>query len=444
MHRIQPIRPIVNDIDARFEGEAVDGRLFVRTDWKAPNGRILAIDLSSPARENWKEVIPHSEAVIRSFSLVGGKLFVNTLENVISRVQVFSTDGQTLSQIKFPAIGSVSGVGGRWDQEEAFFSFSSYHIPRTIYRYDAANSEQSVWSRSNVPLDSARFEVKQVWYCSKDGTRIPMFLVYRKGIELDGSNPTYLYGYGGFNISLTPRFSSRAVVWMEQGGLFAVANLRGGGEFGENWHRAGMLDKKQNVFDDFLSAAEWLIDKGYTKPAKLAIAGGSNGGLLVGAALTQRPELFRAVVCSYPLLDMVRYHQFLVARFWIPEYGSSEDPDQFRVLQAYSPYHRVKKGGRYPAVLFITGDSDTRVDPLHARKMAALLQASTRSEHPVLLHYDTRLGHSRGRPISRQIADLTLELSFLFDQLGVGKGNKSENRSAVPQRNNHPTPFKNP
>jgi prolyl oligopeptidase len=244
---------------------------------------------------------------------------------------------------------------------------------------------------------------------------IPMFVVHRKGMKLDGSHPALLTGYGGFNLSQTPGFSARAAVWVESGGVYALPNLRGGNEFGEAWHKAGMLERKQNVFDDFIGAAEWLVKQGYTSPARLAISGGSNGGLLVGAALTQRPELFAAVVCSYPLLDMVRYHKFLVAGFWVPEYGSADNPDQFNYIYAYSPYHRVQTGTKYPAVLFITGDSDTRVAPLHARKMTALLQASTASNRPVILHYDTKAGHSRGAtPIPKQIDDMTDELSFLF------------------------------
>jgi prolyl oligopeptidase len=270
-----------------------------------------------------------------------------------------------------------------------------------------------------TPVRSEQFEVAQVWYESRDRTRIPMFIAHARGLKLDGSRPTLLTGYGGFNVSMLPSFSPHAVLWMELGGVYALPNLRGGGEFGEEWHRAGMREKKQNVFDDFLAAAEWLIRNGYTNPSRLAISGGSNGGLLVGAALTQRPNLFAAVVCSYPLLDMIRYHRFLVARFWIPEYGSSEDPEQFRYLLAYSPYHQVKAGTRYPAVLFITGDADTRVDPLHARKMAARLQAATASDRPILLRYDTKAGHSGGLPLSKQIEDITDELSFLLWQLGV-------------------------
>jgi prolyl oligopeptidase len=336
-------------------------------------------------------------------------------------VRICDVDGKPAGEISFPAIGTVSGVSGRWGSDEAFFSFSSFHIPTTIYRYEVSTGRKSVWARLEVPVDSETMELEQVWYKSKDGTEVPMFLLHKKGIALDGNNPVLLTGYGGFNISLTPRFRATAVAWVEAGGVFAIPNLRGGGEFGEKWHEAGMFGNKQNVFDDFIAAAEWLIENKYTNPGRLAIAGGSNGGLLVGAALTQRPELFKAVVCSYPLLDMLRYHKFLVARFWISEYGSSDDPEQFKYLYEYSPYHNVKKGVKYPAVLFVTGDADTRVAPLHARKMAALLQASTGSEEPVLLKYDTKAGHAGGMPVEKQIEDSTDMLSFLFWQLGMGE-----------------------
>ena len=414
-----PIVAIVNDLEARFSGDIVGDQLFLQTNWQAPNGRILVVDLNNPARDKWREVVPTGDAVIRDFSLVGGKLCVSYLENVRSRVAMFRPDGTHLGDIAFPAIGTVSGMSGQWDRDEAFFSFGSFHIPSTSYRYDLGTGKRDVWAKLDIPIDPEKFEVKQVWYTSKDGTRIPMFLVHARGLIRNGRNPTLLTGYGGFNISRTPRFSAGAALFVEAGGVYALPNLRGGGEFGEDWHRAGMNEKKQNVFDDFHAAAEWLIRNGYTQPNKLAIAGGSNGGLLVGAALTQRPELFRAVVCSYPLLDMVRYHKFLVARFWIPEYGSSDEAEQFRYIHAYSPYHRVKKGTSYPAVLFITGDADTRVAPLHARKMTALLQGATGSDHPVLLHYDTKAGHSGGKPLSKQVDDLTDEFSFLFEQLGV-------------------------
>jgi prolyl oligopeptidase len=352
-------------------------------------------------------------------------LFANVLKDVVSSVRIFDPTGKALGSIGFPTLGSVGGMSGDWDRSEAFFTFASFHMPTTIYRYDVATGKQTIWWRSPAPIESDRFEVKQVWYPSKDGTRIPMFLVHKKGLRLDGSSPTFLTGYGGFSVSRTPGFSPLAALWIESGGVYALPNLRGGGEFGENWHRAGMLEKKQNVFDDFIAAAEWLIANKYTRPDKLSISGGSNGGLLVGAALTQRPELFGAVVCSVPLLDMLRYQNFLVARFWVPEYGSAENPEQIGFIRAYSPYHRVTKGTRYPATLFISGDSDTRVDPLHARKMCALLQASTGSDRPVLLHYDTKGGHSGGKPVSRQIADLTKELMFLSWQLGVTLGSEA-------------------
>ena len=413
-----PIVPIVKDIEARFSGAAIDRRLFVQTNWNSPNGRLLEIDLQDPARDKWKEVIPEQPAaVLHNFSLTGGQLYVNYLENVVSSVRVLDLSGKAIQEISFPTLGSVSSVAGEWSGSEAFFSFNSFHVPTTIYREELKTRETSVWARTSVPVDSDRFEVRQVHFSSKDGTSIPMFLVHKKGLVADGNNPTLLSGYGGFNVSLTPAYSARAVLWIEQGGIFAVANLRGGGEFGEKWHEAGMLARKQNVFDDFLGAARWLIDNRCTRPEKLAITGRSNGGLLVGAALTQAPELFRAVVCGYPLLDMVRYHRFLVAKFWVPEYGSSEDPRQFETLLAYSPYHHVRPGAKYPAVLFMTGDADTRVDPLHARKMAALLQAETGSGRPVLLKYDTQLGHTGARPISQSIEDLTDEFSFLLEQL---------------------------
>ena len=414
-----PITPLIKGIRAAFSPRVVEDRMYVQTNWNAPNDRILLIDLKQPARENWKEIIPESQAAMRSFTLVGGKLFVAYLDNVQSRVRVFSPDGRPQGEVPLPAIGNLSGVSGEWERNEAFYSFTSFHIPATIYRLDAAALKSSVWWKPATPIDSAGFEVKQVWYNSKDGTRVPMFLFHRKGLKLDGANPALLTGYGGFRLSSTPSFSALAAVWAEHGGVYALANLRGGGEFGEKWHEAGMLDKKQNVFDDFIAAAQWLIANHYTKPARLAVTGRSNGGLLVGAALTRRPDLYQAVICGYPLLDMLRYQKFLIARLWVPEYGSSADPRQFPWLRAYSPYQNVKPGARYPSVMFVSGDSDTRVDPLHARKMTALLQASTGSGRPILLLYDTKGGHSDGMTATRSVEVLTDELSYLFWQLGV-------------------------
>jgi prolyl oligopeptidase len=427
-----PITTIVDDIDAGFSPEIAGDHLYVLTNWNAPNRHILDVDLKKPARDNWREVVPEGPSVITGISAVGGKLFVDYLENAVSHSKVFDASGKFVRDITLPGLGTASGMRGDWDRDEGFYTFSSFAQPATIYRYSAASGAQEVFARINVPVQSEQIEVKQVWYESKDKTKIPMFLVYKKGLKLDGKNPVFLTGYGGFNVSLTPSFSALAAYWAESGGVYALPNLRGGGEFGEKWHKAGMLANKQNVFDDFIGAAEWLIKNKYTNPSKLAISGGSNGGLLVGAAMTQRPDLFRAVVCSYPLLDMIRYQSFLVARFWVPEYGSAENAEQFKYIYGYSPYQHVKKGEKYPAVLFVTGDADTRVAPLHARKMTALVQASSGSNRPVLLHYNTKAGHSGGLPVSQQIEDQTDELSFLFWQLGVmGKGTTNGNAARI-------------
>ena len=416
-----PVKPLVNNIDARFYGALGGDQLFMQTDWKAPRGRVLSVSLASPGREHWQEVIPEGNGVIDSIAAVGGHLFVNYVEDVSSHLSVFTPQGRLVHRLTFPAMGTAGGVHGEWGGNEAFFEFNSFAIPPTIYRYSLTENRQSVWAKVNVPVDPENIDLSQVWYTSKDGTRIPMFLLRLKSVKPNGELPALLTAYGGFDLSLTPSFSPRAVAFVEQGGVFALANLRGGGEFGEAWHQAGMLEKKQNVFDDFIGAAEWLIANHYTKPSRLAITGASNGGLLMGAMITQRPDLFRAVDCRYPLLDMIRYQDFLVARFWVPEYGSAEDPQQFKYLLAYSPYQNVKKGVAYPSVLFVTGDGDTRVAPLHARKMTAMLQwaSSDLQQRPVLLMYDTKSGHSGGRPLSKDIEEGTQELMYLYWQLGV-------------------------
>jgi prolyl oligopeptidase len=414
-----PMKALVTGIDARFDAAVGGDRMYLLTNWKAPNGRIFAVDLLRPARENWKEIVPERKSVLESLHLAGGRLAAIWLENVHSRVEILTVDGKLLRDLKLPALGVVEGLTGRWQSDEAFYTFSSFGQPKTIYRYSLSSGIQSVWFQQKVPFDPSSVEVHQIWYPSKDGTRVPMFIAHKKGMPLDGSNPVLLTGYGGFNVSETPAASTLALAWMDMGGTYALANLRGGGEFGEAWHKAGMLDKKQNVFDDFIAAAEYLIKEGYTRKERLAIRGGSNGGLLVGAALTQRPDLFRAVICAYPLLDMVRYDQFKVAKFWVPEYGSAQNAEQFKYIYKYSPYQHVEKGTTYPAVLMVSGDGDTRVDPLHARKMAALLQASTGSDHPVLLRYDTQAGHSAGMPMDRQIDETADQLTFLAWQLGM-------------------------
>ncbi len=413
------IRPIVDDVDARFDPSIAGDRLYFLTNWKAPNGRILAVDLKKPARANWQEVVAESTSVISDFSPLGGKLVVNRLENVSTRIEVLNPDGKPVREVPLPGIGTAIGPSGRWASNEAFYMFSSFGQPPTIYRYQVSSGAQQVWWRSKAPIDPASIDVKQVWYESKDHTRVPMFIARRKDLKPDGHNPALLTGYGGFDVSSLPGYSPFAAAWLEMGGVYAKANLRGGGEFGEAWHRAGMLGNKQNVFDDFIAAAEYLVAKGYTGKSRLAIAGGSNGGLLVGAAMTQRPELFQAVLCMAPLLDMLRYQKFKIARLWIPEYGSADDAKQFAYIYRYSPYQHVTKGVKYPAVMFVTGDADTRVDPLHARKMAALMQASTASDRPIVLHYDTKAGHSGGLPVDRQIGEMTDELSFLAGEVGI-------------------------
>jgi prolyl oligopeptidase len=414
-----PIQTIVNDLAARFDGQVGGNTLFVRTNWQAPKNRIMAIDLEHPARDQWREVVKEGDNVIDSWTLAGGRLVVSYLVDVISQVVLFGPDGKLLGPVPVGALGSVVGLDGHWGGPDAFVNFTSFNVPPRIQRVTAANNGVKLWWKQTIPFNGDDFEVRQVWYASKDQTRIPMFIFCKKGLKLDGNNPVYLTGYGGFTVSEQPRFSTNAALWVENGGVWALPNLRGGSEFGEAWHKAGMLANKQNVFDDFVAAAQYLILKHYTSTDRLAIAGGSNGGLLVGAAMTQHPELYRAVICAVPLLDMLRYQKFLVARFWVPEYGSSENAEQFPFIYAYSPYQHVKVGEKYPAVLLVSGDSDTRVDPLHARKMTALLQASTGSDLPVLLHYDTKSGHAGGKAVTQQIEDDADVMQFLFWQLGM-------------------------
>ena len=395
------------------------GELFIVTNLDAPNKRVVLADPADPSFERWREVIPErAGVVVESAAALGGKLAVSYLRDVQPRVAIHELDGAHVRDVAFDTLGSVGGGAGRWASAEAFFTFQTFHVPSAVYRYDVATGERSVWAAPDPPVDPAAYAVTQRWFTSRDGTRVPMFVVHRPDAALDGRNPTLLTGYGGFNNSMTPAFSALATTWLESGGVFALANLRGGGEFGEEWRRAGMLENKQNVFDDFIAAAEHLIAEGYTSSEHLAIRGGSNGGLLVGAVSNQRPDLFGAVVCTYPLLDMVRYHRFLVAGFWVPEYGSSDDAEQFAYIHAYSPYHNVIDGGGYPATLYLSGDGDTRVAPLHARKMTALMQAKNGSDNPILLRYHTQAGHSGGQPVSQQIDELVDTVSFLSWQVG--------------------------
>ncbi|MGA9527562.1 MAG: prolyl oligopeptidase family serine peptidase [Terriglobales bacterium] len=407
-----------------YGADIFQGKLYITTNEDAPRYRVFAADASNPKRENWKELISQNDAVLQGVSVTGGKLFLQYEHNVASELKLFSLEGKQLAEIPQPAIGNVFGVGGREDRSEIFFAFQSFTVPPSVYHYDFASGKSTLWAGVDAPsINSSAYEVRQEWYSSKDGTKIPMFIVSKKGVALNGRNPVLLTGYGGFNVSNSPVFKRDVYLWLEHGGVYAVANLRGGSEFGEDWHRAGMLEKKQNVFDDFITAAEYLIAQKYTDRDHLAISGGSNGGLLMGAMITQRPELFRAVVCAVPLLDMLRYQNFQIAKLWIPEYGSADDPKQFEWLYAYSPYHHVKPGVEYPAILFMTADTDTRVDPMHAKKMTAVMQAEAKNgaskDRPILLRIDTKAGHGQGKPVTKQVEDYTDIYSFLFWQLGV-------------------------
>ena len=414
-----PFKTVIADGVSENWAEFAGDRIVITTNLDAPNKRVVVVDPSNPSIAHWQEVIPErDDVVIQAAHPRGGRLVVSYLRDVQPGMAIHELSGEHVRDITFDTLGSIGGGAGRWDSDDVFLTFQTFHVPSTIYRYHLESGQQEVWAAAATPVAPAAYEVEQVWFSSTDGTRVPMFVVHATDFVRDGSSPTLLTGYGGFNNSLTPSFSTLATTWLESGGIYAVANMRGGGEFGEAWHRAGMLESKQNVFDDFIGAAEYLIAESYTSAEHLAIRGGSNGGLLVGVVSNQRPDLFGAVVCTYPLLDMVRYHQFLVASFWVPEYGSSEDPEQFAYIYAYSPYHNVADGGQYPATLYISGDGDTRVAPLHARKMTALMQGRNASGNPVLLRYHTEAGHSGGQPVSQQIDDMVDTVSFMLWRVG--------------------------
>jgi len=411
---------VARDLPASFDGEIAHGRLFLRTNLDAPTYRLYVVDPERPDRNAWREIVaPRSDAVLEGVTITGGQLALGYLEGASSRLRLTDLEGGQVQDILLPTIGSLFGIGAEWNGRELFYGFSSYTLPPSVYRIDLATGAPSLWKQVEADIDPGKFEVRQVSYMSRDGTSVSMFVVQPTGLVRDGSHPAYLTGYGGFNISMTPAFSRSLLLWLQHGGVVAIPNIRGGGEYGESWHQAGILASKQNSFDDFIAAAEWLISEGYTRPDRLAAAGGSNGGLLVGAALTQRPELFRAVLVQVPLLDMLRYHRFLIARLWIPEYGCADDAEQFRWLSAYSPYHHVRRGVAYPSVLLATAESDTRVDPMHARKMAARLQAATSAERPVLLRLEARAGHGAGKPLSKVVQELTDSWTFVFSELGV-------------------------
>lgn len=412
-----PFKTVVNDLDARTSFEFAGDNLVLQTNWNAPNERVMTVSANDPGRAHWREIVPENKnAAIESMSLAGGRVYVRYLEQVKPRVVGYDLDGRQVDEIAFDTLGSGGLAASSWTSSLAFYSFGSFAVPQTIYAYDLRSKEKSVFFRRNLPVNSDDFVTEQVWYTSKDGTKVPMFVMYKKGTPRDGSAPAYLTGYGGFDLSQLPNFSARAVIWAEHGGVYALANLRGGGEFGESWHRAGMLDQKQHVFDDFIGAAEALVANKYTSPQHLAISGGSNGGLLVMATMVQRPDLMHAVLCSYPLVDMLRFHKFLVGSFWVAEYGDPDNAKDFGWIYPYSPYEHVDAGAKYPAVMFVTGDADTRVAPLHARKMTAMLQDETGSASPVLIRYHVSGGHSGGEPVSEQVKNESEILGFLWWQ----------------------------
>jgi prolyl oligopeptidase len=417
-----PIRAVIRGIANRFKPVNYDDDFYVLTDYQAPNYRVVRMEIADPQPQRWTNVVPEGKDVISGISLVGGKLFVTGLRDVVTETRIFTLDGKPAGGITYPTLGAATDLFGRTDGSEGFFSFESFSIPPAIYRYDINTGKTEGFAKPTVPFASDQYEVKQIFYKSKDGTSVPMFISSKKGMKRDGMTPTLMFAYGGFLINETPAWNPEFAWWMEQGGFYAQPNLRGGGEYGEKWHQAGMFEHKQSVFDDFFAAARYLVEEKYTSPPRLAIRGRSNGGLLMGAAMTQHPEMFGAIWCGYPLLDMIRFQKFLVGKWWTAEYGSSDNADQFPYLLKYSPYHNLKPGMRFPAIMFNTGDSDTRVDPLHARKMTALVQADNANDRPILLHYQTVSGHSAGVSITQAINDTADELAFLWNEVSGVSG----------------------
>lgn len=410
---------LIADFESSWDFLGNDGaRFYFLTDQGASNGRIVAIDTGRPER-TWNEVVPESGQPVVDASLLGDRFFVTRLADAASRVERYDLMGHRLEEIALPGLGSAWGFGGKRDVKETFYLFSTFTDPGSIFRYELETGETEIFARPETAFDASGFETRQIFFRSKDGTRVPMFLTARKDVAKNGKNPAYLYGYGGFNISLTPAYNPGVAAWLEMGGIYAVANLRGGGEYGSDWHEAGTKDRKQNVFDDFQAAAEALIAEGYTCPEKLAIGGGSNGGLLVGACILQRPDLYRAAVAHVGVFDMLRFHKFTIGWAWTEDYGDPGNPEEFPALLAYSPYHRVKPGASYPATLILTGDHDDRVFPAHSFKFGAALQHAQAGQHPILLRIDTRAGHGAGKPTWKAIDEIVDQWSFVARELGV-------------------------
>ena len=411
---------LLDDFDASYAFVGNDGPVFYfLTDLDAPRKRVIAIDTRHPERARWREVIPQGQDVLEGVHIIHDTFVANYMHDASSRLRLFALDGRMLKDLELPTLGSIGSISGERKDDEMFYAFTSFLYPTTIFRYDFKSGATSVFKAPTIDFDPSRFETKQVFYTSKDGTRVPIFITYKKGLTLDGSNPTYLYGYGGFNISLTPSFSVAMLVWLEMGGVYAVPNLRGGGEYGEEWHQGGMHEKKQNVFDDFIAAAEYLIAQRYTTTPKLAVAGGSNGGLLVGAAITQRPDLFGAALPAVGVMDMLRFHKFTIGWAWVTDYGSADSAAQFPYLYKYSPLHNIRAGTRYPATLVTTADHDDRVVPGHSFKFTATLQAAQAGPQPVLIEIETKAGHGAGKPTSKVIEEQADRLAFLVRNLAM-------------------------
>jgi prolyl oligopeptidase len=411
---------LIDNFDHEYSFVGNEGSvLYFKTDLNAPRRRLIAIDLAKPNPADWKEIIPQTDETMTQVSLIGGRFIASYLKDVLPLVKIHALDGKYLRDVDFPGIGAVVGFAGKQTDFETFYVFSSFATPPSIYAYNVLTGVSKLFRRAEAKVNANDYEVKQVFYKSKDGTRVPMFITHKKGIKLDGSNPTLLYGYGGFNISLPPAFSVGRIAWMEMGGVYAQPNLRGGGEYGEAWHVAGTKLQKQNVFDDFIAAAEWLIAEKYTRRDKLAVMGGSNGGLLVGAVMTQRPDLFGACLPQVGVMDMLRFQLFTEGRTWTEDFGSSDDPEQFKSLLAYSPYHNIKPGVKYPPTLATTADTDDRVIPGHSFKFIAELQHDQSGDAPVLIRVNTRAGHGGGMPVGKRIEELTDEWAFLVKNLGM-------------------------
>ncbi|MBC8314117.1 MAG: S9 family peptidase [Bacteroidetes bacterium] len=413
-------QPLVTGFDNDYSViDNLGDKLLVVTNYEAPRQALVMMDPKNPAPDNWNVVIPEQEDVLRSVDLVGNRIMARYMHKAASKAYLYDYDGNQLSEIKLPTVGSMTGFKGKKGEDIAFYGFTSYTFPTTIYKYDVANNQSEVYIRPEIDFDPDKYEVKQVEYPGKDGTLITMFIVHQKGLKMNGGNPTLLYGYGGFNISMTPRFSITRLAFIEQGGVYAVPNLRGGGEYGEEWHKAGTLERKQNVFDDFIAAAEYLIDENYTTSDKLAIMGGSNGGLLVGACMIQRPELFKVAIPAVGVLDMLRYHKFTIGWAWATDYGTSETEEGFNYLIKYSPLHNIKEGTSYPATLVTTADHDDRVVPAHSFKFIATLQAADAGPNPVLIRIEIKAGHGGGKPTSKVIKEYGDIWSFMFWNLGM-------------------------